>query len=69
MWDTRFTAERSRRCATDAWGALRDSNPLYRDHNPAPSHDGQRHQWAVEDSNLCCPGVWSRRSAAELIAL
>ena len=28
MWDARSTAECGRRCATDAWGDRRDSNPL-----------------------------------------
>jgi hypothetical protein len=28
VWSTRFTVWGSRRCATDAWGDRRDSNPL-----------------------------------------
>jgi hypothetical protein len=39
------------RSATDARGALPESNRPCRFHGPAPSHDGKRHQCSVTGSN------------------
>ena len=53
---------------TSGWGVLRESNPPCRDHNPAPSLDGKRHQCATEDSNLGPAACGAAALTTELIA-
>ena len=51
VWGTRFTVWGSRRCATDAWGDRRDSNPLRPASRAGSSPLRIRPPWAARDSN------------------